>query len=87
MRYRSRSEIVCSILGSVGDGNTKTRIMHDSSLSYVQIMQYLSALERNNLVEQDDRVYKMTRKGRIILGLCMGSKPVPGLNRLVRNLY
>ena len=67
MKYRSRTEIVCSILDAAngGGGATKTKIMFKSFLSYVQLKEYLSVLMENNLLEyiNGTRLYKTTEKG------------------------
>ena len=67
MKYRSRTEIVCSILDAAnggGGGATKTKIMFKSFLSYVHLKEYLSVLMENNLLEyiNGTRLYKTTEK-------------------------
>jgi predicted transcriptional regulator len=66
MKYRSRTEIVSSILDAANGGRaTKTKIMYKSFLSYVQLKEYLSILIENNLLEYLDgtRTFKTTEKG------------------------
>ena len=66
MGNRSRTEIVDSILDAAkGGGETKTRIMYFTFLSYNQLNEYLSLLIENNLLEYLDgtKTYKTTEKG------------------------
>ena len=51
MKYRSRTEIVSSILDAANGGVTKTKIMYIAFLSYTQLKEYLSILIENNLIE------------------------------------
>ena len=67
MKYRSRTDIVVQILDTAsGDGVSKTKIMYKAYLSYAQLKEYLSVLEANGLLEQDEaeKLYKITEKGR-----------------------
>jgi len=67
MIYRSRAQIVSKMLESAKDlnGVTKTRIMYEAYLSYVQLREYLSVLIENGLLEYaaHTRTYKITPKG------------------------
>jgi len=66
MKYRSRTDIVVQILDTAsGDGVSKTKIMYKAYLSYAQLKEYLSVLEANGLLEQDEaeKLYKITEKG------------------------
>jgi predicted transcriptional regulator len=66
MRYRSRSDIAEMILEAAnGSGATKTKIMYKAFLSYVQLKEYLTVLEKNGLLEYEDgmRSYRTTEKG------------------------
>jgi predicted transcriptional regulator len=65
MKYRSRTEIVGSILDAANGGATKTKIMYKAFLSYDQLKEYLSVLIENNLIEYLDgtRTFKTTEKG------------------------
>ena len=65
MKYRSRTEIVSSILEAANGGATKTRIMYKGFLSYAQLKEYLSVLIENNLLEylEGSQSYKTTEKG------------------------
>ena len=65
MKYRSRTEIVSSILDAANGGTTKTKIMYKAFLSYSQLREYLSVLIENNLLEYLEGTYKFrtTEKG------------------------
>lgn len=64
MKNRSRQEIFAAILQASGSGNTITRIMYGSYLSYSQLKYCLSILQKNNLIERNGKIYKITRKGK-----------------------
>jgi predicted transcriptional regulator len=67
MRYRSRLEIISSILHTTsnGSGATKTRIMYGVYLSYSQSKEYLGFLVERGLIEYQEgtHAYKPTEKG------------------------
>jgi predicted transcriptional regulator len=65
MKYRSRTEIVSSILDAANGGATKTKIMYKAFLSYSQLKEYLSVLIENNLLEylEGTKTFKATEKG------------------------
>ncbi len=65
MKYRSRTEIVATILDAANGGATKTKIMYIAFLSYNQLKDYLSILIENNLIEylEGTRTFKTTEKG------------------------
>jgi predicted transcriptional regulator len=67
MKYRSRSEIVGEILASAREteGVTKTRIMFNAYLSFVQLKDYLAILIENGLLEHmpENNRYRTTAKG------------------------
>ena len=65
MKYRSRTEIVGTILEAANGRATKTKIMYKAFLSYGQLKEYLSVLIENNLIEYRDgtRKFKTTEKG------------------------
>ena len=65
MKYRSRTEIVATILKAADGGTTKTKIMYKAFLSYAQLREYLSVLIENNLLEylEGSQTYKTTEKG------------------------
>ena len=65
MKYRSRTEIVSSILNAANGRATKTKIMYIAFLSYSQLKEYISVLIENNLIEylEGTRTFKTTEKG------------------------
>ena len=65
MKYRSRTEIIDTMLRSIGSGATKTRLMYGAFLSYAQLKEYLTFLQNRNLIryEQGTQLYTMTEKG------------------------
>lgn len=65
MKYRSRTDIVATILEAANGGSTKTRIMYKAYLSYAQLKEYLSILVGNGLLEYEEGElkYKTTEKG------------------------
>lgn len=65
-KYRSRDNIIGSILGSAAKGEiTKTAVMYSSFLSFPQVNEYLDHLIRHGLLEinRSKRLYKITGKG------------------------
>lgn len=69
--YRSRIEIFASILDTVankGDMGT-TKMAYHSRLSYNQICKHIVPLLEGQLLDQHDRFYSITEKGRKFLGL------------------
>jgi predicted transcriptional regulator len=69
MKYRSRTEIVGSILDATNGGATKTKIMYFAFLSFNQLKEYLSILIENNLIEylEGTKTFKTTEKGLNLL--------------------
>ncbi len=65
MKYRSRTDLVASILDAANGGATKTRIMYKAYLSYTQLKEYLSMLMENGLLayEEAELTYRTTEKG------------------------
>jgi predicted transcriptional regulator len=67
MKYRSRSEIVSSILLAAREveGITKTKIMYNSYLSFAQLKEYMALLLENGLLEYmpENNRYRTTEKG------------------------
>ena len=64
MKYRSRTEIVATMLEAANGGVTKTKIMYKAFLSYSQLREYLSVLVGNNLLEyvEGPEIYRTTEK-------------------------
>ena len=66
MKYRSRTDIVGSILEATNGGRaTKTKIMYKAFLSFAQLKEYLRDLLQNNLIEFEEghKTYATTAKG------------------------
>jgi predicted transcriptional regulator len=65
MKYRSRTDIVATILDAANGGAQKTKIMYSAYLSYAQLKDYLSVLVENGLLEYQpsEHKYKTTEKG------------------------
>ena len=73
MKYRSRSEIVRSILkaANAAQGASRTRLMYKSYLTYNQLKEYLAHLQENDLIDYElgMRRYRITDKGIRLLQL------------------
>ncbi|HEV2193223.1 MAG TPA: winged helix-turn-helix domain-containing protein [Nitrosopumilaceae archaeon] len=71
MKYRSRSDITTVILESTRAGATKTKIMYNAYLSYIQLVGYLKYLQQNGLLayEEGTHLYRPTEKGLKFLNL------------------
>jgi predicted transcriptional regulator len=69
MKYRSRTEIVNSILDAANGGATKTKIMYSAFLSYNQLKDYISILIENNLLDylEGTKIFRTTEKGLNLL--------------------
>lgn len=64
VKYRSRLEIISTILRTAMEGATKTKIMYMSYLSYEQSKEYLQFLQERGLLEykSEEEVYRITEK-------------------------
>lgn len=65
MKYRSRPEIIDSILRSIGSGEaTRTRIMYRAYLSYAKANEYLELLQKRQLIEfsSQTRRFQLTER-------------------------
>ena len=71
MKYRSRTDIIVSMLEAARHGVTKTKIMYSSYLSSYQLRTYLELLISNGLLAYDSTKerYKTTEKGLRVLEL------------------
>jgi predicted transcriptional regulator len=73
MKYRSRTEIVRSILEAAdkSEGTSRTRLMYKSYISFNQLKEYLRTLQENGLIDHEvgKRGYTITEKGRLLLQL------------------
>jgi predicted transcriptional regulator len=69
VKYRSRSDIVSDMLQVAQDGAIKTRIMHQSFLSFPQLNEYLELMTDRGLLSysEEERKYHTTNKGRHFL--------------------
>lgn len=63
MKYRSRSDVVASILEASRDGALKTHIMYNAALSFSQMQEYMDLLIENGLLDVDGNTYRTTKKG------------------------
>lgn len=65
MKYRSRAEVIASILQAAMGGTTKTKIMYRAFLSFAQLKEYLVILEENGLLKYNKEQMKFmtTSKG------------------------
>jgi predicted transcriptional regulator len=67
LKYRSRTEIITSILQAAEHGNVKTRVMYEACISYDMLKMYLAFLEKNDLVSIKDKKVTTTAKGKKFL--------------------
>jgi predicted transcriptional regulator len=65
MKYRSKIEIINSMLRSINSGATKTHIMYRAYMSYSQLTEYLELLQDRRLIVYDaqSQLYGLTEKG------------------------
>ncbi|TLX84375.1 MAG: hypothetical protein E6K98_02790 [Thaumarchaeota archaeon] len=65
MKHRDRTDITASILRSAIKGVNKTKIMHESLMSFTQTNYYLDHLVENKVIRYDEqaRLFKITDKG------------------------
>ena len=71
MKYRSKTDIVSSILDAANGGVTKTKIMYMAFLSYSQLKEYLAVLTESGLLiqEPESQRFRTTAKGLQFLTL------------------
>ena len=64
-KYRSRTDIVATILQVSTEPALKTKIMYKAFLSFKQINEYLDTLTANNMLhfDQEMETYVITTKG------------------------
>jgi predicted transcriptional regulator len=70
MKYRSRTDIVGSILKAANGGRAnKTKIMYKAFLSFEQLNEYLIVLQEKGLIEYEEgqKTYRTTTKGMRLL--------------------
>ncbi|MDH5482731.1 MAG: hypothetical protein OEY22_07630 [Candidatus Bathyarchaeota archaeon] len=71
MVNRDRHDIVMEILKKATSGKTKTELMRDVGLSYLQTKQYFDVLVKKGVLEIDQkRYYKTTKKGLEFIEKC-----------------
>src|SRR2546425_12426953 len=65
MKYRSRAEIIATMLKAGLRGASKTRLMYSAMLSYEQLQAYLKFTQEKGLIVQDEEFprYTTTAKG------------------------
>jgi predicted transcriptional regulator len=71
MKYRCRADIIAAILQSMSSGNmTMTRLMYGSFISYSQAKEYLTFLEKKDMIRLDtpSATYGLTEQGAKVLG-------------------
>jgi len=71
MVNRDRHEITMEILRKATSGKSRTELMRDVGLSYLQTKQYLGMLSEKGLLKIDEnRRFKTTKKGLEFLEKC-----------------
>jgi predicted transcriptional regulator len=84
MKYRSRTEIVRSILeaASASEGTNRTKLMYKSYLAYGQLKEHLKTLQENVLIEYEarGRCYRITKKGIELLRLLNKMEKITPIN-------
>ena len=71
MVNRDRHEITIEILREATSGKSRTELMRDVGLSYLQTKQYLGILSDKGLLKIDEnRRFKTTKKGLEFLEKC-----------------
>jgi predicted transcriptional regulator len=65
LKYRSRTDIIATILQAAKEGATKTHLMYGAYLSYAQIQEYIAFLREKGLLMYEEGVqhYKPTENG------------------------
>jgi predicted transcriptional regulator len=65
LKYRSRTDIIATILQAAKEGATKTHLMYGAYLSYAQIQEYIGFLREKGLLMYEEGVqhYKPTENG------------------------
>ena len=91
MKYRSRMDIAAAILGSLGLGVNKTRIMQNAMLSFPQLKEYLQILKEAGLIETGEKegriVYFASDRGMKFLKMCQKvDKMVQRTNMLTKSV-
>jgi predicted transcriptional regulator len=71
MKYRSRTDIIATILQGTVGGSTRTRLMYKACLSYAQVKEYVEFLQARALITVPDetQTLHLTEKGLNLLRL------------------
>jgi predicted transcriptional regulator len=85
LNRRSRMETFCDILRAIGNGAQKpTHIMYKANLSWTVLMEYMKALQSQELVELVDdegkKTYRLTHKGFQLLNQFLSIREDLNLN-------
>jgi predicted transcriptional regulator len=65
VKYRSRTDIISTILQAAKNEPTKTKLMYSAFLSHSQLQEYLQFLTEKRLIGRDEKrgEYKLTEQG------------------------
>lgn len=71
MKNRAWRDIIADILQSSLEGNSKTKIMKEAGLSYLQLEKYLAGNQKLGLMNfiKENKTYVTTEKGREFLSV------------------
>ncbi|UCE29422.1 MAG: hypothetical protein JSV85_01450 [Candidatus Bathyarchaeota archaeon] len=69
-RRRARHDIIIKILKTAKDGEKKTNIMFKARLSFSQLEQYLSSLEKGGFLSEKSGTWRTTKKGLHAIEAC-----------------
>ena len=69
-RRRARHDIIIKILRTARDGEKKTNIMFKARLSFSQLEQYLSSLEKGGFLAEKSGIWRTTKKGLHAIEAC-----------------
>jgi len=69
--YRNRIEVIAEILKIARKGATKTQIMYDANLSFLQLKKFINFLQAKRLIKviesQNGKLYVITPSGESFL--------------------
>jgi predicted transcriptional regulator len=85
MKYRSRIEIISTMLRVANKGATKTQMMYGAFLSYPQVKGYTEFLLQKDLIrkQQGTALYSLTEKGVKFLRISREIEGLIGLDKEV----
>ncbi len=75
---RVRHDIVSEILETALQGARKTHIMYKTNLSYFQLIDYLSAMKKSNLIKEESGIWQTTESGKKVIDACKACKNLMG---------